>query len=96
MECLDGRMGAMEDSEYNDLKRRITAVESRLATDDVLRETEEGNNARTRKIILAHTEKLETIIETQAEHTDRFDRIDERFDRIEGALSEILKRLPPN
>ena len=47
-----------------------------------------GNSVR-------HSEKLECVKKTLDEHTKKFDKIDERFDSIDGQLRELLARSAP-
>jgi hypothetical protein len=77
------------------LGTRVSALESRANTDETLRETEEESNRRTRRTIDAHTTHLESIVATQAQHTERLDSIDGRLGRMENVLIQLLDRLPP-
>ena len=77
------------------LDARVTGVESRLATREVLDQTIETADRVTRNIIASHSGSLERVIATQAEHTRILTEHTARFDGIEALLREVLDRLPP-
>jgi methyl-accepting chemotaxis protein len=73
--------------EAGDVRQRFDTIEQMVSAHDKRFDSIEQTQA-------THTDVLNKLVTLAESHEKRFDKQDERFDRLEATMQEILARLP--